>query len=195
MNVGIDLDDCLIEMAPYILDQSNRILDTNFDTFNLTIKDILRWKKIEAHDPQCALDIIRHSLIQFCVPVSNVVRIANQIKPYFYIISYRPEYLLYHTRNMLESSGFEDFRLILSYETTTNNIPNKAYYINLFGLDIFIDDKIETIIHCYHNTNCKYLLYFKRPWRCDMTWKSDNRITQVESWNEIEKFLEEKEVI
>lgn len=185
MKIGIDLDNCVFDTCSVMLDELGIESDDELkkagsywieDAFGIDPKLVDR-AVIEAVSSD-SLPIIKNS-----DKVLNWLQVEN--KPLYFISDRSVKYYL-STWNQLRNISLESNILILTNNVREEKSFNKPYYANTLNIDVFIEDRPDTIMDLYNNTKCDILVH-GRPWNIDI--EENDRIYRMNDWIEIRDFF------
>lgn len=185
MKIGIDLDNVVFDSATVILDELRSHTDVE-------IKEIGSYWIEEAFDidkhlvDKAVRKTISASHLPILTGVDRVLNWLQDICPPLYFISDRPVKHYHSTWNQLRNINLEKNLIILTDKIREEKPLNKIYLTNMLDIDIFIEDRPDTINDLYLKTKCD-ILVFDRPWNKDI-YETD-RIFIMKNWIEIRDFL------
>jgi len=80
---------------------------------------------------------------------------------------------------------FNDMDFVVFHEQKETR---KSDYINKYGINLFIEDNLDTALDIVANTNCKVLLR-DRPWNRHINIKSFKNLERVFNWIQVRDFI------
>lgn len=183
MNLGIDLDDCILDTTPKIME----MLYEKFGYGPYSGDRCDNYKISEAFDVP---EDIAEKAVQLAISspdiealpnVGNSINYLYYIGNNIYIISHRDKSLYDVSIGQIRKAGVTiPYKLILSKES---HMPTKSKYINRYNIDLFIEDRADTIESIHTDCKCRILI-MDRPW--NKLIKEDNkRLFRVYNWSDI----------
>ena len=188
--LGIDIDDCLLDTSSLIIKNLEKKVNRKIDINKITSFHI---EENTGIDPDIVKRVVKETLeSDYIPPVENAVKTINWLgtlyKP-IYFISNKESYLYDNTINLINKVGINiDYELYLCDKI--NNIPNKASIILEKGIEMFIEDRVDTVEDIYNRTDCILLVPLK-PW--NKIWSHyvifSKRIHMMENWIKIRNYF------
>jgi hypothetical protein len=183
--LGTDLDDCVLETARSIIAKIKQDCGINInydDICSYNLEDHIS-KEYHSKIQEIVYSVLQHT--DSIEVVSSSILVLNWITlltKKVYVVSHRPSSVYDHTKQVLENIGLSRFELIFTHEDNVCDYLHKYRVINDYGINVFIEDKPETIMDLFNFTSCE-ILVFNRPWNKSI--KENSRITVCNSWADI----------
>ena len=186
INLGCDIDDVLLNTAPSIVSNLETLVDRKIDIDKITNFDISESTGIDIDIVKKAVKMTLES--DYIHPIKNAVTVLNWLgtlyKPIYFISNKRP-YLYKHNINIINKVGITcDYELYFCDKI--NDIPNKSDIILDHKINIFIEDRPETIYDIYEKTKCD-ILTFRQPWNRNIKFR--DRIHIMYDWIDIRNYF------
>uniref|UniRef100_A0A6M3L0N4 Uncharacterized protein n=1 Tax=viral metagenome TaxID=1070528 RepID=A0A6M3L0N4_9ZZZZ len=184
MRIAFDLDDVVLDTSTEIIKEASKRLGKELDrelcsTFSIG--------GIYGISPKVSTDIVHTVLwrdyippLPFAIDCLNLLWMTNRCSIYF--ISNKHKEIYDHDMKLLKDLGlYIPFTLIL-VKKAKNGTPKKAKIINEEGIELFVEDRSDTILDILANTDCK-IVVMDAPWNQNI--QEGNRVLRVKSWLEL----------
>ena len=184
MRIGLDVDDVILDTSTEIIKEVSKRLNIEADKEMCTSFSI---ETVYGVKPEVAKDIVCSVLNRgYIPPKSNAINCINLLwlaqKCSIYLISNKHKEIYDHDVKLLKDLGlYIPFTLIL-VEKAKNGTPAKAKIINKKDIELFVEDRSDTILDILANTNCKVVV-MDAPWNRDI--KEGSRVLRVKNWLEL----------
>jgi hypothetical protein len=196
MNIGTDLDDCIVNTAELIV----MLLNIRFNKC-VDVKDAKSYN-LEVLYPDVPDNVVKYA-------VSDVISLAtvplvevnadyyiNRLSSYYntvlHVITYRPNDVYRSTLQLLQDNLIKNFKLHFvsgknGRYTPTIQTPDKAKLINDLELNIYIEDRPDIIEDILDKTKCQIIVY-ERPWNKGK-FENSERLQNCKTWKDINELL------
>ena len=184
MILGVDLDDCIVRTADEIMKELGYSAEILSRIDGYSISDALGIDERVVRD---AIDrVLEKDEISYRDDFVDVIsRLRDRFYP-IHIVTNRHRRFLDSTMRLLMNAPVEfGFKLHFCVKNK-HGIPDKSRIIVREGIDVFVEDRTETVLDIYDKTGVRIFL-LDRPWNKDVV--ENSRIKRVRDWWEIEKEL------
>ena len=181
--LGSDIDDCILDTASILLEEVNKKLSSSLKYEDIKVHSLAEAFNIDEDIIEdIILEIISRNEIPSMSGSSLVISQLSMIldSPISFISKRsEDEFFLSKTRLQLINAGIDCEYLL--YHT-----KDKVSVINDNNISIFIEDRLDTIMDIYNNTNCTIFI-FDHPWNRNIA--ENVRIWRIRNWVEIRDLL------
>lgn len=181
--LGSDIDDCILDTVSLLLEEVNKKLSSSLKYEDIKVHSLAEAFNIDEDIvDSIVLETISRNEIPSMSGSSLVISQLSMIldSPIFFISKRsEDEFFLSKTRLQLINAGIDCEYLL--YHT-----KDKVSVINDNNISIFIEDRLDTIMDIYNNTNCTIFI-FDHPWNRNIA--ENVRIWRIRNWAEIRDLL------
>ena len=188
MRIGVDLDDTLASCIEYFIDFYNHKYGTEFIIDDLKVYEF--WETFGCSKESMMDDFAEfyaHPVLDKLTPVEGSVQATERLKQEhdLYVITARPSYMGDKTKKWIESNYGTCFKDIICTDQVfeKDNARKKSDVCNDLGAKLMIEDSVSHAHDCVSEDIDVFLM--DMPW--NQSYKSDDRIIKVYSWDDIEK--------
>uniref|UniRef100_A0A6H1ZWI7 Uncharacterized protein n=1 Tax=viral metagenome TaxID=1070528 RepID=A0A6H1ZWI7_9ZZZZ len=184
MRIGLDVDDVILDTSTEIIREVSKRLNIEADKEMCTSFSIETTYGVK---PKVAKDIVRSVLWRdYIPPKSNAINCINLLwltqKCSIYLISNKHKEIYDHDIKLLKELGLYIPFAFYLVGKAKNGTPAKAKVINKKGIELFVEDRSDTILDILANTNCK-IVVMDAPWNRDI--EEGGRVLRVKNWLEL----------
>jgi len=184
MRIAFDLDDVVLDTSTEIIKEASKRLGKELDrelcsTFSIG--------GIYGISPKVSTDIVHTVLwrdyippLPYAIDCLNLLWMTQRCSIYF--ISNKHQDIYEHDMKLLKDLGLYIPFTLLLVGKAKNGTPKKAEIITQKSIELFVEDRSDTILDILANTNCN-IITMDKPWNRDI--QSGDRVLRVKDWLEL----------
>lgn len=175
-NIGVDIDDTIFHTAIEILTALGRFYNEVFSLERVSEYDIAKTLHIDNRIVQEAVDVVIDSSDMSIIKDAD--KVLQWLSEWYKVnfITFRKEEDKLVTIELLNKIGLSEYSLYLCKN------EKKSEIINALDIGVHVEDRGESVIEIYENTDAVCLLMDK-PWN---RWvRQNSRIIRVFDWKDV----------